>query len=173
MKKYIWAKTLLTIYRYLERIAQGIDNQIDKIAENSFYVTGRNFLSNSTSVVANNIIDLSERKVLLINTKVLIEDTLEMCGQDLAQILIQKYIDGDKAREISERYQMSNRTYFRKLDEGLRQFSIMLTRKGYTDTKLLSLLKTEDWIMIFYEQINEGGEQVTIEEKLLKKLASC
>ena len=83
MKKYVWAKTLLSVYPYLEVVADDIDRQVDIIAKNSFYVTGVNFVTNSTSMVADNIIELSQRKVSLINIKVLIERLLKSAKVNL------------------------------------------------------------------------------------------
>lgn len=171
MKKYVWAKTLLSVYPYLEVVADDIDRQVDIIAKNSFYVTGVNFVTNSTSMVADNIIELSQRKVSLINIKVLIEKAFKECKSELAQILIQKYVDHDKSREIAESCNLSMRTYFRKLDEGLKAFAKSIAGQGFTDDKLKKYLQNEDWIMIVFSQLEETNEDIELSDKLIKRLA--
>ncbi len=169
MKKYVWARTLLNVYRYLQRVTEDIDVMIERIAEGSFYVTSSNFFTSSTMAVSNNIIALSERKINLINLKILIENVLGDCKE--SALLAAKFVDGIKPKEIAKLFDINVRTYFRKLNNGLESFNLVLKRQGYTDAKLRELVKDENWILVVYEQMEEGESELDMNAKLLKKLA--
>ena len=101
MKLNLCAKTVLLVYRYLDRIADAIDRLVERRALNSFYMSGIGCKDNNISNVAQYIIDLSQRKVKLINIKILTEMALDNCPILYSQILIEKYMDNDKACEIA------------------------------------------------------------------------
>ena len=71
MNTNIWAKTILSSYRYLERIAGAIDKMVESSGINSRDMSGVAFSNNNILSLAEKMIDLSERKVKLINLKVL------------------------------------------------------------------------------------------------------
>lgn len=170
MKNNIWAKTILTAYKYLERICDAIDNMVESNAVNSFYTSGLTFNENSVTQVADRIIALSERKVTLINLKVLIEEAFLVCGQTGREILIEKYIDGDKAKDIAERRNLSMRTYFRRLDQSESKFLEGLAAKGYDEKSLIKMLKGEKWINNIYERFCDDEKEVLLNGKDIKKL---
>ena len=98
MKENIWAKTLLGVYRHLETVSDAIDRIVLKTALNSYHFSleGNDVLSTS-----NKLIELGERKVTLINLKLLVEDILTKIGQNEADILICRYIEGMKFKDIA------------------------------------------------------------------------
>ena len=63
------------------------------------------------------------------------------------------------------------RTYFRKLDEGLKAFAKSIVGQGFTDDKLKKYLQDEDWIMIVLSQLEETNEDIELSDKLIKRLA--
>ena len=89
MKTNEWAKTLLYVYKYLDRVADGIDKLVSQNALNSFYTRGEKMGSNGVVATANRIIDLSARKTRLINIKVLTDKALENLNRQYAQILVE------------------------------------------------------------------------------------
>ncbi len=164
MFSFVWPKTLLSAFRYFERLTENIDSMIDKCAKGSFYVNSNNFMSNSTMVVADKIIALSERKVTLINCKLLVEEGLSLCKADAAEILIKKFIDGDKGKDIAAELNISMRSYFRKLDSSIHKFAQNIAKLGYNDSRLYDMLKNESWIMALHSRLLNKNEEDEILE---------
>ena len=162
MKSNIWTKTILFTYKYLDNIAGALDKLIDRQALNSYYYCGGNQMDNGVMAVADRIIKLSQRKIKLINIKVLVEQTLEKCDTLLAQLLIEKYVDNDKIEEIAKRHNLSSRTYFRRLMQAEDSFSYLMSLRGFNDEKLKDYLKDEKWIMEIY---NKFSHKAVCEEK--------
>lgn len=173
MKENVWAKTTLSVYRYLERICEAIDKLVEKRAMASFYVSSSCFAQNSVMSVANAIINLTERKKTLINLKVLTEKCLENCDEEYAQILIEKYIDGDKFLAIMSRHGYAERTYFRKLSSAESQFTYNMSKLGYSEEKLSSFLAGEKWIIDVYSRFSLMSREDCFElnEARISKLA--
>ena len=173
MQKNIWAKTVLTAYRFLEKVSDSIDRLIETKALNSFYMSGQDFSKNNVYVITESLINLSERKKKLINIKLMTEKALQKCDKQFAQILIERYIDGDKAKEIAERHELSMRTYFRRLESAEGEFSAYLSRNGYNEKFLAKTLLSEKWIYEIYSKFSSipREELFQISESYLKKIA--
>lgn len=170
---YVWARTILSVYRYLERIAGAIDKIIMKKALSSANICGQNYYQNNIYTLSQNLIDLSERKVTLINLKVLIEDTLGVIDKNDANILIEKFFDGVKSKDIAQRHEFSMRTVFRKIDSAVQSFAKALCMKGYGDIALQDMLKDESWILCVYNRLSTKLEEdFTLSSIFLKKAVS-
>ena len=126
MKNNEWAKTILSTYKYLDRVAEAIDKLVKQEALNSFYFSGLNQSKNAVMPVADRIINLIERKKKLINIKVLADKSLMECDRGAAQILIERYMDGDTSQEIALRHNLNVRTYFRHLISAEENFSSII-----------------------------------------------
>ena len=160
MKSNEWVKTILYTYNYLGRVADGIDKLVTQNALNSFYFRGERQSENGVMSVANRIIELSSRKVRLINLKVLIEKSLNLMPRELARLLVQRYIDNDEAGEIALRNKLNLRTYFRKLIKAESSFKEIMTKLGFNDEKLSKYHEKEKWIIEVYEKfLNESKEE--------------
>lgn len=168
----IWTKTLLTVYRYLERISGAIDKIIMQSALNSSNIVGQNYFYNNVYSISQKLIDLSERKVTLINLKVLIEETLADIDEKSAKILIEKYFDGIKSKEIAERNSISMRTVFRKITNAENGFCCRLRLKGYNGTKLENMLKYEGWINNVFLRLSEKDDEFELSNSYLAKAVS-
>ncbi len=173
MKFNLGAKTILMVYRYLDRIADAIDRLIERRALNSFYVGVLGNNDNSIYSVADYIINLSERKIKLINLKILIDMALEDCHILSSQILIEKFMDNEKSFDIAKRHNLSERTYFRRLNEALDNFSSSLCKLGFCENKLLDYISSEKWIMEVYNRLicAKNEDNVVIDSFRLNKLA--
>ncbi len=173
MKNCLWAKTLLSVYRYLERIAGALDKIILQSGLNSSSILGQNYFYNNVYSITQKIIDLSERKVTLINLKLLVEDVLGELEEKDAQILIEKYFDGVKSTELMQRHGISMRTVFRKLDCALNSFASKLIVKGYPDRILSQNLRNEGWIKNVYERFaSKENEDFCFSQSFLEKAVS-
>lgn len=147
MKSNLWAKTFLTIYKYLDRIADAIDKLVERQALNSYYSGFRN---DGVLDIADKLLELSERKVRLINVKVLTEQTLEKLERESAQLLIEKYIDNDRGEDIALRHGFPQRTYYRRQNEAENAFTAYMALQGFNEKKLNEYLAKENWIMEVY-----------------------
>lgn len=147
MKSNLWTKTILTVYKYLDRIAGAIDKLVERNAMNSYYSA---FTNNGVENLADKIIELSERKVKLINIKVLTEKTLEKMEKESAQLLIEKYIDNDKSETIAQRHNFPMRTYFRRQSQAEDAFTAYLALQGFCEERLNEYLAGENWIIEVY-----------------------
>ena len=159
MEQKSWAKTLLTIYNCLENITSAIDNLVLSQGINS----GRNNLTTMES--AQKIINLIQRKKMLINLKVLTEKIVASVDQLSARILILKYFDRVKPEVIYNILNISRRTYFRKLNTALENFGNKLKSEGYSSNVLKERLKNESWIIEMFENNLTKNEKESFEEE--------
>jgi len=155
MNSIIWSKTILSIYPYLPRIADTIDRVVERRAINSFYVSSVDCGKNDTLSVVNKLIELSERKVVLINLKVLVDKCLRNIDRTMAKVLIAKYISKKKGKDASAFLNIPERTFYRKIKEGEIAFYEALCKEGYDEKRLEVFLKDEEWIF----EVKEGFEK--------------
>ena len=158
-KDLLWAKTLLSVYRYLERLCGSIDKIINRTGLSSINVNSQTFYYNNVYSITQRIIDLSHRKVTMINLKLLIEDILQKMRPNEASCLILRYVDGAKRRVMAEHEGVSIRTIFRKIERAEESFFKILTIKGYDDKKIEKMLKDEQWIKNVYNRLAEKDEE--------------
>lgn len=146
----IWSKTILSVYRYLEAISNAIDNIVVKKSINSaFYNNGR---LNSAFECANEIIDLTERKVNLINLKVLTEKILMGLEPMQRKVLTLTYIDNLSRDEICSLLEISTRSFFRKKNDGILGFVKALNFMGYDAKKIATTFESEKWLLNLYNK---------------------
>lgn len=171
MNTNVWAKTTLTAYPYLNNIADAIDRMVERRAMNSFYVSSTNYASSNIYDIANHLIDLSERKVVLINLKILVETCLKKCSKVYAKLLIARYLSKKKSGEICAIFNMPQRTYFRKIGEAEKQFELIMRNMGFDDSRLTQYLKEEEWILDIKSQF-EKTEDVQVSRRTLRHAVS-
>lgn len=167
----IWGKTLLTIQKYLERITKTIDSLIYKKALASGYVNTKNLTKQSAFTVTDNIINLSQRKVNLINLNIVCLDALKGIEINSAKLLILKYIDGLPSAEIASTFGFSNRTYFRKLEKAHDDLGKWLKQNNFSNKYFERLCKDEGWIMeIFYRNLEESCDKKDLSKDYISKM---
>ncbi len=146
----IWARTLLTVQKYLERICNSIDACIEKKAMASSFVNSKNMYNNDCASVADWIINMSERKKQLINLNVICISALKGIERNFAKILALKYFDRMSSADIAAIMDLSERTYFRKLNSAHDSFESWLAVHGYDAEYFENNFKNEGWIMEVY-----------------------
>lgn len=156
MQNHIWAKTLLTSYRFLDRIAGAIDRIIEKKALSTSSMLGSDIYTNGTQNLADKIIELMERKVKLINIKVLTESALKKLKPLDAKLLIKKYIEKQAVESIYVELGMPRRTYFRKIGEAEAKFEANCAQMSFPSGRLESYLEKEGWIMEVKRSYEKG-----------------
>ena len=175
MIKNIWAKTILKSYRYLERIADAIDKMIEQRGLYSMNMNSSNYYYNNILSVSDKLIELSERKIKLINLKILTEKGLLNCGRTYANLLIAKYINGKRNEEIMEMYNLPTRTFYRKVMKAEERFEMALEGLGYDNKNLTKLLEKEMWLMELKRRYEEAGglKEISVPEIKMEHLAVC
>ena len=151
MEKCVWSKTLLSSYKYFERIALKIDSIIENEATSSRNMSLNFVIRNGAFSVADRIIELSERKKNLINLKVLTELTLARLSDENFSIISKRFFENVKIGDIFEN--VSIRTAFRKIDNAVLAFDKALKIQGYNDKKLEKMMLGEKWILDIKEDI--------------------
>lgn len=147
MNQKIWSKTLLNCYPCLERIAGAIDGLV---LTNGLH-SGCGYYNTLTS--ANKIIELIDRKKILINLKVLTEKIIEKMSVEYARILVLKFFDRVKSEDIAKIMGLSHRNYFRKLNQAINSFATGLVKFGFTAVVLEKTVEKEEWIKDVYDSI--------------------
>lgn len=158
MKSALWAKTLLTSYRYLEHIAGAIDKLVDSEAMNSYYYQPETKV-NGVVEVSDRIISLIERKKRMINTKVLVDMALEKCNSVFAGLLRGKYFYHESCENLATKFNFPMRTFFRKMTQAESQLAFEIEKLGFTDEKLHSLHCEEVWMNEIYDKFAKGDEE--------------
>ena len=148
-----WAKTVLFAYKYLGAMCRSLDKQIKRMAVNSFYIGGVWNEQNSTYKISEKIIKLSDKKVDYINLKLIIEKCLQEMKQENAKILILRNIKELSSQTVANLLNISERTYFRKLNNALSEFARVMERKGYSYQKLEICFWNDDFIKSIYNII--------------------
>lgn len=144
MELKIWCKTFLNAYRCLEKITQAIDKIV--------LATGLN-LSLDASISTSKILELTERKITLINLKLFIEKLLNSLEKEHAQIIVLKYVDQVKSEDIANQMNMSCRTFFRKVNASLKSLELALKRECKTHEILLKEYEHEAWLIDLFEKL--------------------
>lgn len=168
-----WAKTILNIYRYLERVSNAIDKIVISRATNSFYTSGSNLSFNDIGNVSNDILNLTERKIILINLRIIIENALVNTNKDYVKYLILNFVEKRSCYESARILNVSLRTYFRKLNLALTSFEKALIRNGYDIEYFEQKLSNESWIMEVKNKIQlqkNEMESFELSGKIAKKI---
>ena len=146
-----WAKTVLSIYKYLDNIVGALDNLISKkCVYSSFISSGR---ADAYSE-ANDIIALMNRKIHLINLKVITEQALAGMKASQRKIITLFYVDGVKSSKIAEVLNMPMRSYFRQKSLAIHSFATSMKLLGYTEKKIESVYGNERWFANVFDKVS-------------------
>lgn len=175
MKLKVWAKTMLTVQRHLEKVTKALDELIYKKAISSAFVTSKNLMEQTCQRLGDFIINVSETKVNLINLNTICVSALKGIDKTSAKILILKHIENKTSADIFSLLNMSERTYFRKLNLAYEKLESWLFKNGFTSDYFMKKYSNEGWIMEAYyknlEFFNENKQDVVdIEVGLLSKI---
>ena len=150
MELKIWARTILTVQRHIAKVVRALDEIIYKRALSSIYVTTKNLTEQSSEAVSNFIINVSETKVNLINLNTICIDGLKAIDKLCSKILILKHIDGRTSLEIANLLDISERTYYRRLNKAYELFADYLQENGFCEQYFMDKFVNEGWIMEVY-----------------------
>ena len=155
MKLNIWAKTFFSIYRCLDKLTKAIDSYVKSRAYASFATPLANITFNSTQNITQNLVDLINKKITLINIKLLVEEILLGIPKKYSKYIIQRYFENNSFLKITKRFNVSIRTIARWDKKVLEYAAEYLKLNKYTSAKLASLIGKEKWI---YDLVKTGIE---------------
>ena len=159
----LWGKTLLSLYRHFGVMANSIDNLVRRIGINSAF---RHTIYDSTIVDSNKILELTERKIKIINLKVIVEDILADLNMKDLKILTLCYVDGVEYKKIIKLLNINQRTFFRRKEIAIARFSNKLAEMGYDADKLEKYLHNENWIKnTYYQIVNSTASRLVSDKK--------
>ena len=141
MKEGLLADALLCSYKDLVHLAEAIDCKVINLARN------RDYLNSSTIEVSEKIISLIEKKILICNTKVLVDNVLKALDRNEARLLILKYIDNLSNEKLAYIFKINVRTVYRKLEKAKESFYEMLIKKKFNEETLKAIYKNQYWFM--------------------------
>lgn len=178
MKIDIISKTFLSVYRFLNSLAKSIDRvvKLKGINSSSF----NDYYKNNTFEQSQEIINLTNRKITLINIKVIVDQTLLGIDEQKARLLILKYIDNFSCKQICELVNLNTRTYFRRVNKALKDFEKVLGNFFENNTKIYDDLMQDKWVSLLlntysdnkiFEENFEGGLIYKTLVKLKKSFA--
>ena len=162
----IWSKTLLNSYMCFEKITQAIDDLVLTYGLDSANL----FDTQAYLYSAEQMIELTERKKLIINLKVLCDTVFANMKPQFARILILKYIDNMKSTDIAKTLGISIRSYFRWLNLAIEAFGKKLNSLGYTDVKLREMCNKEVWIKSVYNKYYIAELSVKIQKDEVEEM---
>ena len=160
-----WAKTVLSVYRYLEKVTNAIDKIVLKRAESAGFYYGDFYDFNNIHKITDSILELTERKIRLINLKLICEQALENTDPFCARLLISIFIDNRKCQDSAKELNISIRSYFRKSKQALASFASALNRLGFNEKYFEDMLKDENWILNLKEKLSNRDEDFQIDKK--------
>ena len=144
-----FSKTLLNIYNSLDAVCE----RMDKMVESKAMAGALGFGGGKNSLeLFNNLIDLSQRKINLVNLKLRIENALASLKEKQAKVLILKYIDGLTFKQIATLTGQSIRNCFRVCEQGIESFSKLIKCEGLTEEKIENTYTDEKWIFQIYDR---------------------
>lgn len=145
---FVWTKTLLSIFKYVDTLTEAIDDLVYKQGINSGF--GAKGVNNSAYNCASKMIELTERKRKLLIVKNSMEDAFASLPKTYMRLLALTYVDCLKSVDVADAMKISLRTFFRKKNDGIYKLAHELNRLGLSGDKLNDLLCEETWLIDLY-----------------------
>lgn len=152
MKIKIWCKAFLNIYHIIPNIVNSIDKLVLLKGVNSSYFC--NGQINSTLSQFESIMSLTQKKVCLINLKVLTDEVLLEMKKDSSKLLILRFINNVGCKKAIELSNKPRRSYFRALNRALKEFESLFYSKILSNKVLYESLNGEMFLEEVFEKIN-------------------
>lgn len=146
----LFCRSFLSIYHLLPKLVKSIDKLILIRGVNSSVYTVNSGVNLENEV--NKIINLTQRKINLINVKVLIDEVLVELKPKYSKLIITKYIDLVETKKAIELSNLNRRTYYRLLNKAIEEFERLLSNKIVNNKKLYNCFYEET---LFNEILNK------------------
>lgn len=159
MAKFLWARTLLTAYRYVPKVVKQVDSVIMKNALKSAGFDCSGFAKLSTITQVNNILGLMEVKKRAYFIKDYVERVMSNLSLIKQKLLSQIFFENKKIAAIVLGGEFSQRTYYRRILEALEDFE---KKMNESDCKIKDFEKdfNDNWIIGIKEMfLSEKSEK--------------
>ena len=131
LKLKFWVKTLICTHAVIPEIIKIVDKTIELQASKVTFSSTVFNKNGSTFDQVESVIDLSERKNKLLNIYIIGKKITETLSTDDHEFLERKYIYNWSAEEMSNYYECSIRTIYRKIDKLIDTISEYCLTKNY------------------------------------------
>lgn len=149
----LWIKTLLSVHSNLPEIIKSVDKIIEINASSMSFITDIYNTEKSTYAQVEKVIDLTERKNKLLNLFLMSKNLLSSIDEDERLFLKRKYIFGWTAEELSQEYQVSIRTVFRKTEKIIEEIFEKAKKKSWSLNFINLQVKDELWLIEKFKRI--------------------
>lgn len=149
----LWIKTLLSVHSNLPEIIKSVDKIIEINASSLSFITDIYNTEKSTYAQVEKVIDLTERKNKLLNLFLMSKNLLSSINEEDRLFLKRKYIFGWTAEELSQEYEVSIRTIFRKTEKIIDQVFEKVKKKSWTLNFINLQVKDELWLIEKFKRI--------------------
>ena len=154
----IWCKSFLSIYHIIPSVIASIDKLVYlKSIKSSGYSLDDSL---STQSQVDGIMKLTNRKVNLINLKVLTDETLLEMDKSKAKLIILRYIDNISCKKAIELSGLNRRTYFRALNAAFAEFESIFYLKILKSNNLYMSLKEEGFLDDIFNKIDMCNKNI-------------
>lgn len=155
MKFDLWSKTLLRSYGMLDKAIGSIDKTFERIVSSSRCASSYDTLFNGTELIADKLLNLIQKKKILVKTQDLVNDILNNMDEYHAKLLVLKYIKNISNEELSAIFEKSVRTVLRHSLIALDEFGTALELSGMTPTDFMDAYLEQKWILEIYKKIEK------------------
>ena len=154
----IWCKSFLSIYNIIPNLVKSIDKLVylKSISSAGFSRNDPDDTYNQVEKIA----CLTQKKINLINLKLLCDEILLEMNKDAGKLILLRYIDDLPCEEIINLLHLTRRTYFRKLSNALKNFELRLYSKIIKNNVLYNNFITDNFFNDIFEKINLFEEKV-------------
>jgi len=165
-----WSKSALSVYRYLEHMANTIDKIVVATGKNSNHQNVQKY--QTTLYQTSKIIEFTERKRKMINLKIAVENALQRLPKIERRILVLAFVDGVKSEMISQLLEISLRTYFRKKSKALDNFKEQMIACGFDLEFFENEYACENWMMSIYQEsvLKYNKDEENLDSCLIKRM---
>ncbi len=143
----LWIKTILSVQNNLPEIIKSIDKIIEIKASSLSFISDIYNTEKSTQAQVERVIDLTERKNKLLNIYLISKKLVESLDEDDRLYLQRKYIFNWTAEELSQEYQISIRTSFRRTEKLIDQIYEKLKKSNWSLKFITNQANGEVWLI--------------------------
>ena len=143
----LWIKTILSVQNNLPEIIKSIDKIIEIKASSLSFISDIYNTEKSTQAQVERVIDLTERKNKLLNLYLISKKLVDSLNEDDKLYLQRKYIFSWTAEELSQEYQISIRTAFRRTEKLIDQIYEKLKKSNWSLNFITNQINGEVWLI--------------------------
>ena len=141
-----WIKTLISSYSTIPEIEKTVDKIIEIQASSVSFVSDIYNKNGGTIDQVERVIDLSERKNSLLNIFIMTKKMLQSLPAEHFEFLERKFIYNWSNEELSNYYEISLRTVYRKTDNIISEVYEFCLKNKWTLKFIESQTKQEGWM---------------------------